>query len=733
MDILLKGLKDSNKIFKLVLVVIFLFHHSFLFADNTITLTDKSFPFGISNSYYIFNDADAKYDSSNIEQQNFQPNKNGVPNFQLPVKSLWLNFKVRNLSSTSNLYLSFGDPNISNIWVYKKTPNGLTLIKHTGALTKFKTRGNSNTAFDLDFSVPQNSEEEFYVRVSAPHAFELPITINDERSLSYNNFVQILIIGLYCGIIISILLYNLFLFFATADRSYLIYVIYLFTVGLAQISFAGWSYKLLWPSHPVLNSYLVIATSCLAGCMALAFAKSFLNTKYYTPFLNKLLSFLLFGYFVGIVLSFTPLAWISYIIFNVFGLLLSITLLYTSISIYRKGFRPANFYFISWSIFLSCLIVYLLKNLNIAPANNFTHYILYFATSAEAILFSMALADRINILKKEKEASQAEALQRAKENEQLVKEQNIILENKVEQRTHELRLSNESLSVALENLKDAQTQLVEAEKMASLGQLTAGIAHEINNPINFVKSNINPLRLDVRDLVDVLNEYDGLHTINDEPSYKRKLVEIDRFKKQIDLDFLQKEIDSLIVGIEEGAERTAEIVQGLRTFSRLDEAELKIVNIHEGILSTLVILKNSTPYFVKIEKDFQAIGDIECYPGKLNQVFMNIITNGIQAIGAKQEKTDEESIIITTRDIDNNHIQISIKDTGIGMTEEVKHRIFEPFFTTKDVGQGTGLGMAIVFKIIQKHEGKIDILSQPCKGSEFIITLPHIHPISNHL
>jgi two-component system, NtrC family, sensor kinase len=729
-------LNETNyikKVLKFFLVIIFFLHHNFLFADDTVILTNNSFPFDLSPNYLILKDNKLKYDTLNIQEQNFIPNKDGVPVFTLPVKSLWINFKLKNLSSSSHLYLSFGDPNISNIWVYEKTPHGLVLLDHTGALTNFDTRKNHNTAFDIDLYLQQNTEREFYVRISSPHAIELPVTVNNLESLNENNFTQILIIGLYCGIVISILLYNLFLFFATKDTSYLVYVIYLFIIGLAQISFAGWFFRFFWPSHPLFNSYIVISTSCLAGCLAIAFAKSFLNVKNYTPRLNKVLSFLSFGYFTGVVLSFTPVAWISYIIFNVFGLLLSVTLLFTSITIYRKGFRPAYFYFISWSILLSCLIVYLLKNLNIVPTNNFTHFILYFATSAEAILFSIALADRINILKKEKEISQAEALQRAKENEQLVKEQNIVLEQKVDQRTHELKESNTQLSVAIDNLKDAQTQLVEAEKMASLGQLTAGIAHEINNPINFVKSNINPLRLDVKDLLDVLKEYGDLHKINEESTYKKKLVEIEKFKQQIDVDFVQKEIDSLIVGIEEGAERTAEIVQGLRTFSRLDEAEFKTVNVHEGILSTLVILKNSTPYYVNVEKQFNAHGNIECYPGKLNQVFMNILTNSIQAITAKQEKNNPETIIITTEDIENDRMQISIKDSGIGMTEEVKHRIYEPFFTTKEVGEGTGLGMAIVFKIIQKHEGHIDIISEPCKGSEFIITLPHKHPISDHL
>ncbi len=267
--------------------------------------------------------------------------------------------------------------------------------------------------------------------------------------------------------------------------------------------------------------------------------------------------------------------------------------------------------------------------------------------------------------------------------------------------------------------------------MASLGQLTAGIAHEINNPINFVKSNINPLKLDIKDIFDVIKEYNHLHELSGDVSiYKKELKQIAELQQQLDIDFIKNEVQHLIKGIEDGAERTAEIVRGLRTFSRLDESELKIANVHEGIDSTIVLIRNTIPFDVRIVKHFNAAGNIECYPGKLNQVFMNIITNGLQAISAKHNRTDAESIIITTRDIDKTWMDISIKDTGIGMTEEVKHRVFEPFFTTKDVGEGTGLGMAIVFKIIEKHHGRIDINSSPGNGAEFIITLPYVQPIT---
>jgi signal transduction histidine kinase len=222
--------------------------------------------------------------------------------------------------------------------------------------------------------------------------------------------------------------------------------------------------------------------------------------------------------------------------------------------------------------------------------------------------------------------------------------------------------------------------------------------------------------------------YRKLHNANKE-TIPSLLQEVDMKQEEIDIEFVKKEIRQLIKGIEEGAERTAEIVRGLRTFSRLDEGELKVANVHDGLNSTLVLLRNSMPGYLRIGKQFDAKGDIECFPGKLNQVFMNIINNAIQAIEEKQNKQEEEWILISTLDIPGNKIQIRIKDSGIGMNEQVKHKIFEPFFTTKSVGVGTGLGMAIVFKIIEEHHGKIEVESEPGKGAEFILTLPYLHPL----
>ena len=231
----------------------------------------------------------------------------------------------------------------------------------------------------------------------------------------------------------------------------------------------------------------------------------------------------------------------------------------------RKGSRSAIFLLISWSFFLIGVAVFAMKNFGVLPSNNFTEYTMPLGAAIETVLLSFALADKINIYKKEKEESQRKTVEALQENEKIIREQNIVLEQKVEERTTELNQT-------LVNLKETQSQLVDAEKMSSLGQLTAGIAHEINNPINFVSSNVAPLRQDIEDLNTIINKYQELETTDD---ISEKLKEIEVLKKELDFDYLKTELATIIDGIEDGAKRTTEIVSGLRNFARLDEGELK--------------------------------------------------------------------------------------------------------------------------------------------------------------
>lgn len=273
--------------------------------------------------------------------------------------------------------------------------------------------------------------------------------------------------------------------------------------------------------------------------------------------------------------------------------------------------------------------------------------------------------------------------------------------------------SYQKMTEAFEQLKSAQTKLVESEKMASLGVLTAGVAHEINNPVNFISGGIQSLDdnyADLKKLVEMMLQY----IRKPDPDLQKTILEKE---KQLQLDQLLPEMQELIESVKHGAKRTSEIVKGLRNFSRLDEDDKKRASLEEGIESTLVILNNQLKNRIEVKKDFGNIPEIMCFPGQLNQVFMNILYNAADAIPDKGE------IQIKTR-IENDQVQLSFKDNGSGMPEEIRAHIFEPFFTTKPVGKGTGLGLSIAYGIIEKHKGSIAVSSEPGKGTTFTITLP---------
>lgn len=341
-------------------------------------------------------------------------------------------------------------------------------------------------------------------------------------------------------------------------------------------------------------------------------------------------------------------------------------------------------------------------------------------SAMEVALLSFALADRINILKKEKEESQALSLEALQQNELIITNQNILLEKNVAERTIELQQTNTELETTLTELKLAQSQLIGSEKLASLGQLTAGIAHEINNPINFVASNVKPLKRDIDDMYELIFKYETLcKTIKSNAN----LDSINQFKNKIDYTFIQEEINNLLKGIEEGASRTAEIVKGLRVFSNLDENELNFINITDSINSTLTLLNAEISESIELVKKFSPTPEIQCYSGKIHHLLMNLLNNAIFAIKEYKSREAKGQLIITTY-ADNTYVVVSIKDNGVGMKDDTLKKIFEPFFTTKKTGNGTGLGLSITKSIISDHRGTIDVYSVYGQGSEFIIRLP---------
>lgn len=285
------------------------------------------------------------------------------------------------------------------------------------------------------------------------------------------------------------------------------------------------------------------------------------------------------------------------------------------------------------------------------------------------------------------------------------------------------------LEYALAELRQTQSQMLQNEKMSSLGQLVAGVAHEINNPISFIHGNVAHAQRYIQGLLELIGMYED-HCPN--PS-----SEIQAEAEAIDLDFIRDDLPKTLASMRMGSDRIREIVLSLRTFSRLDEAEIKPVNIHNGLDSTLIILNhrlcaNPERPEIQVIKHYATLPKIECYAGLLNQVFMNILSNAIDALEEKSnQQTPEErkdfpgQIVLKTCLLEASWIEITIADNGLGMTQETQKRIFDPFFTTKPIGKGTGMGMSVSYKVIaERHKGKLICVSVPGKGTEFKIQIP---------
>jgi signal transduction histidine kinase len=384
---------------------------------------------------------------------------------------------------------------------------------------------------------------------------------------------------------------------------------------------------------------------------------------------------------------------------------------------------------VAFSTFLIGVTIFALKDFGLIEYNLFSKYALPIGVIIEAILLSLALADRINILKREKEASQMQAISMMEENQRLIHEQKSILEQEVNLRTAELQASKNNLEKTVHDLQLTQKQLVESEKLASLGQMTAGIAHEINNPVNFVRSNVQPLKRDVDELLEIINEFKNPIDPKDLPTKWEFLLK--RYQ-ELDIDYLQKEIHQLLNGIDEGSKRTADIVRSLRVFSRMDRDVLVLADVNECISSTLMVMKNITSKEATVITELEThLPQIMCFPGKLNQVLMNLISNAVHATKMDNRSIGDRLVTVKTS-AHESKIQIVVKDNGSGMKDEVRKKIFDPFFTTKQVGEGTGLGLSIVLGIVHEHGGEINVESEWGVGTSFIITLPMSPQPMNH-
>ncbi|WP_276348440.1 7TM diverse intracellular signaling domain-containing protein [Daejeonella sp. JGW-45] len=644
-----------------------------------------------------------------------------IPNLKLSSSDFWLKFSIRNESEQEHLILALEYPMLSTCEFYAMNDG---LVQKLSYDTEFANRKYKHQNFLFDVYIRPGTTEAYFLRVRSSEQMVLPLILGTPKTTAENLLTNDLAWGLFMGLILVMIIYNSFIYFSVKDKSYLYYVFYSLFIGLSSITLSGYTYRFILFDYPGLNHLGIIVFPGLAGIAGNLFMMNFLQTRENSPRMHRFIYLSILIYSAAIVLRLLGYDRVSFRAID-FAAVSTVLVTFTvTITLSLEGYRPAKLFLLAFSLFFTGLLLFVLRNLGVVPYNDFTNYTKELGTALDVVLLAFALADKINTFKRDKERSQEQTLQALKENERIIREQNVILETKVNERTLELSEANNELNQTLIDLKEAEGQLVEAEKMASLGQLTAGIAHEINNPINFVTSNITPLNRDVDILIDFIQEMEKIGLSDLPVEEKQRLIE--EQKEELDYDYLKIEINQLLKGIKEGASRTSEIVKGLRVFSRLDEDDLKKADLNDGLDSTLIVINNLLSNKIRLEKIYADIPLIECYPGKLNQVFLNILSNGIYAINKKFGDEEGGVLRITTSNSDTK-VYVKIEDNGIGMDEATKKKIFEPFFTTKDVGEGTGLGMSIAYNTIRRHQGEIQINSTPGEGSEFILELPIVH------
>ena len=283
-------------------------------------------------------------------------------------------------------------------------------------------------------------------------------------------------------------------------------------------------------------------------------------------------------------------------------------------------------------------------------------------------------------------------------------------------RVEELEKAHAEVQAINKRLKDTQQQLLQSEKMASIGQLAAGVAHEINNPIGYVHSNLGSLEGYVNDIFRMIEVYAGVERSH--PGEAAIFAEAKALREKLDIDFLKDDVHALLAETREGIGRVKKIVQDLKDFSRTGaEDEWQWADLHKGIDSTLNIVNNEIKYKAKVVKEYGTLPEIECLPSQLNQVFMNLLVNASHAI-------EGQGTITVRTGADEHSLWVTVSDTGSGIAPENLKRIFEPFFTTKPVGKGTGLGLSLSYGILQKHGGRLEVESELSRGTTFRVILP---------
>jgi signal transduction histidine kinase len=635
----------------------------------------------------------------------YQPATQGLgdANFSYSASTFWLRFSVHADADTPAPWLlEVGFPSLDEVEFFWRTPEGAFASYRAGDLLPFSARVFPHRHFVFPINM-QTGGQTFYVKVRSKGSLTVPVTLWQPSALQVRDQDNYASLSIYYGVVVGLVCFNLLLFFAIGDRIFLFYTCFGVWMAISQASLDGLSNQYLWPDFPRWGNIALPTGMAFTGVFGTLFIRRFLNTRVQLPRLDQWLRLLVLA-FALLVLSFVLCAWapefISYRIAGMLMLLVGAVAACSAFAIglyaWRHELPGAKLFLIAWTMLLIGVVVVAMRFVGWMPTTVLTTHAMQIGSAMEMVLLSLALADRINSVRRAKEASDQIALKAQQDLVDALRQNEVELEANVARRTNELLRT--------------QQHLVLQEKMAGLGTLTAGVAHEINNPTNFVHVAAQNLSVDLAEFEAFLKE----------------LVDTDEAPEVLDAFSLRfNKLSGHVKTMLHGTERIKTIVKDLRAFTRSDRAEKTRARMSECLLSTLHLVRSSWQEKVEFTTEFIDDPEIACWPALLNQVFMNLLVNGSQAIAARTtQKSAEIGRITITMQIKEAELHIDFSDNGVGMTAPVQARVLEPFFTTKDVGDGTGLGLSISYGIILQHDGKLQIDSTPAQGSCFTVILP---------
>jgi two-component system NtrC family sensor kinase len=617
----------------------------------------------------------------------------------------WIRFSIRN-QSPGDVWLFSPYSGFHEYNVYQVSGDSIVNGFINGALQLFENRPVRINVSVFPLKIPPATEQQVYIYIRYAYAPTYNLYLAEPVVLARYLHRADLISGAYLGLFLLILFYNLVIYFYLRDRSNLIYSAWITVNALAVFAYHGLTFEFLWPHMPWLNTYVDVFTSTAVLLqIALNFSlfqlratsRFFTRTSYIVGFLAFLC---IFSHLAGRADAVYPVSDAGTII-----LINGINTLALSVFMVRRGARYAFYYLLGNLLFFLSMVLVILSSFGVVKMNIVSEMtMIYFGSAVEILFFALTLVSKVRTLKADREKSERENFQLLREREQMVRKQNETLEKLVGERTA-------ALSESLKELKETQSQLVQREKMASLGELTAGIAHEIQNPLNFV-SNFSEVNAELIEEMKQELQCGHVEQAND--------VADDIKDNNEKIKHHGRRADAIIKGMLEHSRSTGEGKKELTNINALVEQYLRLA--HQGFRA------KDKSFLAAIHTDYDnRIGDVSIAPHEIGRVLLNICNNAFYAVTQKKNLLNgayEPAVSVSTKKLDGK-IQICIRDNGIGISQKILDKIFQPFFTTKPTGQGTGLGLSLSYDIITKgHNGELKIKTEEGQYAEFIINLP---------